>query len=95
MGNLQTLCKSCNRKKGTDIPGEEKEKIVRVILSRDNSKCPECGAHGYLIIPWLPFEGFDPTMKKVRCTKCGTESFIGPKPSYKPKWKINQEVLNQ
>ena len=58
----------------------EKMSMLKVIPSRDNSRCPFCGARGYLVLPWSPPVYFDPNMEKVKCTKCGEESYIGPKP---------------
>lgn len=80
MGNLQTLCKKCNRAKGAKVSGEVEEKLPRVIPSRDNSRCPQCGAHGYTILPWEPPEYYDPLMIKVKCSKCGEDSYITPIP---------------
>jgi len=79
MSNLQTLCKGCNRKKGVSVPGEPLQELPRVIPSRDNSKCPSCGAHGYRELPWTPPSYYNPLMKKVRCLSCGEDSYIGPK----------------
>jgi len=80
MSNLQTLCKECNRKKGVSVAGEVVQDLPRVIPSRDNSKCPHCGAHGYTVLPWEPPEYYDPEMIRVKCHRCGGESYIGPAP---------------
>ncbi len=80
MSNLQTLCKTCNRKKGVSVPGEELQDLPRVIPSRDNSRCPFCGAHGYRELPWKPPDYYDPLMIAVKCSRCGEISYIGPKP---------------
>lgn len=79
ISNLQTLCKGCNRAKGTLILNDVEEKLPRVIPSRDNSRCPQCGAHGYSILPWEPPEYYDPLMIMVRCSRCRQDSYIGPK----------------
>jgi len=81
MSNLQTLCKECNRKKGVSLPGEALQELPRVIPSRDNSKCPHCSAHGYIILAWEPPPYYDPLMKMVRCLNCGRDSYITPKMS--------------
>ena len=54
--------------------------LPRVIPSRDNSKCPYCGNHGYRILPWQPPEYYDPEMIKVICSRCGEVSYIGRNP---------------
>lgn len=55
------------------------ERVKKVVPSRDNSRCPFCGAHGYRELPWKPAGYYDPLMKKVRCLNCGGDSYIGPK----------------
>ena len=80
MSNLQTLCKACNRKKGISVSAEPLQDLPRVIPSRDNSKCPYCGSHGYRELPWTPPGYYDPLMIKVRCLICGEDSYIGPRP---------------
>lgn len=80
MGNLQTLCKECNRKKGVSVPGDLEDDLPRVIPSRDNTKCPSCRRHGYRVVPWTPPEYFDPLMIKVECIVCRGESYIAPAP---------------
>ena len=79
MGNLQTLCWECNRKKGISVPGEAVQDLPRVIPSRDGSKCPSCRAKGYRVLPWQPPKYYDPWMIKVVC-RCGVESYIAPAP---------------
>lgn len=79
MGNLQTLCKVCNRKKGAKVPGEPQESS-RVIPSKDKTRCPQCRAPGYRVLPWEVPDYYDPLMIKVECTTCGEESYIGPGP---------------
>ena len=90
MSNLQTLCTKCNRKKGIKIAGDQEEDSPRVIPSRDNSKCPSCGAHGYRVLPWVLPPYLDPLMIKVGCLKCGEESYIGPSP-----WGRRRKVLKE
>ena len=80
MGNLQTLCKKCNRQKGIKIADEEEKDYPRVIPSRDKTKCPDCGAPGYRVLPWMPPVYLDPMMIKVECLSCGGESYIAPAP---------------
>lgn len=80
MDNLQTLCKECNRKKGTKVADVFEEELPRVIPSRDNSSCPWCQAHGYRVLPWEPPLYLDPLMIKVECNNCGEASYIGPPP---------------
>jgi len=80
MLNLQTLCRECNRQKGVKVADDLEQSLPRVIPSRDNSKCPYCGAHGYTTVPWEPPEYYDPLMLKVKCSRCGEYSYIGPKP---------------
>lgn len=80
MGNLQTLCKECNRKKGVSMPGEAGQELPRVIASMDKSKCPHCRASGYRVLPWQPPECLDPLMIRVECLRCGAESYIAPLP---------------
>lgn len=80
MDNLQTLCKKCNRKKGIKVADDLEKELPRVVPSRDNSKCPSCGAHGYQVLPWTPPDYYDPLMIKVRCLICGEDSYIGPAP---------------
>ena len=58
----------------------ELEIVKKVIPSRDNSRCPFCGAHGYRELPWKPPDYYDPLMKKVRCLNCGGDSYIGRRP---------------
>lgn len=79
MDNLQTLCQECNRQKGIKVADDLEQELPRVIPSRDNSRCPYCGAHGYRILPWEPPEYYDPLMVKVRCSRCERDSYIGPK----------------
>ena len=78
MTNLQTLCRECNRKKGTKVDGEVD--LPKVVALRDETKCPQCRARGYLELPWEVPDGYDPLMKKVQCLACGEESYIGPAP---------------
>jgi len=89
MENLQTLCRSCNRKKGVSVAGEETQEpsqaLKRVIPSRDNSRCPSCGAHGYEVLPWEPPDCYDPLMLQVRCLRCGELSYVVPLPLGKGK----------
>lgn len=80
MGNLQTLCRECNRKKGVSVPGEAVQDLPRVIPSRDGSKCPSCRAKGYRVLPWKPPLYYDPWMIKVECLRCGVASYIAPPP---------------
>jgi 5-methylcytosine-specific restriction endonuclease McrA len=80
MGNLQTLCWECNRKKGISVPGEAVQDLPRVIPSRDGSKCPSCRARGYRVLPWQPPKYYDPWMIKVVCLNCGGQSYIAPAP---------------
>jgi 5-methylcytosine-specific restriction endonuclease McrA len=80
MGNLQTLCKKCNRKKGIKVADEVEEDYPRVIPSRDKTRCPDCGAPGYRVLPWTPPVYFDPMMIKVECLNCGEDSYIAPAP---------------
>lgn len=51
----------------------------RVIPSRDKSKCPGCGAHGYQQLPWQPPDGLDPLIIMVACSKCDGTSYIAPR----------------
>ncbi len=78
MDNLQTLCKKCNREKGIKVAGDIEEDYPGVIPSRDNSKCPDCSASGYRVLPWQPPECLDPLMIRVECLSCGAESYIAP-----------------
>ncbi|MBA7689914.1 hypothetical protein ES703_98433 [subsurface metagenome] len=55
----------------------ELEIVKKVIPSRDNSRCPFCGAHGYRELPWKPPDYYDPLMIKVRCLTCEQDSYIG------------------
>jgi len=80
MSNLQTLCTKCNRRKGIKIADEEEKNYPRVIPSMDNTKCPDCGARGYRVLPWEPPAYFDPLMIKVECLSCSGVSYIGPPP---------------
>ncbi|MBA7692275.1 hypothetical protein ES703_100838 [subsurface metagenome] len=56
--------------------GESLQDLPRVIPSRDNSKCPCCGAHGFTILPWETPEYYDPLMIMVKCDRCGESSYI-------------------
>ncbi|MBA7698599.1 hypothetical protein ES703_107277 [subsurface metagenome] len=78
MDNLQTLCQKCNRQKGIKVADDLEQELPRVIPSRDNSRCPSCGAHGYTIVPWEVPEYYDPLMYKVRCNRCREDSYIVP-----------------
>lgn len=80
MDNLQTLCKKCNRQKGIKVADDLEKELPRVVPSSDNSKCPDCRASGYRVLPWEPPEYFDPLMIKVECLSCGGESYIAPGP---------------
>ena len=75
--NLQTLCKACNRKKGTSIEGLQE--LPSVVPSRDNGRCPRCGAKGYRILSWRPPVYYDPLMIKVECLSCRQPSYIAPR----------------
>jgi len=77
MDNLQTLCKKCNRKKATSVPSDLEDDLPP---SRDNTKCPSCGRHGYRVLPWTVPPYYDPLMVKVVCTVCREESYIAPAP---------------
>lgn len=79
MDNLQTLCRECNRRKGTRIDNPE-ESYPKVVPSRDKTKCPLCGDSGYRVLPWQPPDYYDPLMIKVKCNWCGEDSYIGPPP---------------
>ena len=68
-------------------PREKLEKEAKVLgyrkvpPSKDMSKCPECGAHGYyLILPWVSADGFDPEMRQVKCLQCAGISYVAPAP---------------
>ena len=95
LDNLQTLCRECNRRKGAAVPGDPGRESPRVIPSRDNSKCPNCGSHGYRVLPWQPPEYYDDRMVQVECSSCKAISYLGPTPLNK--WKLpplnRQEVV--
>ena len=78
MENLQTLCQRCNRKKGVSTPSDLEEEYPRVVPSRDKSKCPDCRASGYRVLPWTSPDYYDPLMIKVQCLRCGGISYIAP-----------------
>ncbi len=80
MSNLQTLCKEHNRQKGIKVADDLEKDYPRVIPSRDKTRCPDCGAPGYRVLPWTPPVYFDPMMYKVECSACGEVSYIGPPP---------------
>jgi 5-methylcytosine-specific restriction endonuclease McrA len=88
MGNLQTLCTKCNRKKGIKIADEEE--LPKCLPSRDGSKCPGCRCSRYHILLWQPPDGLDPLMIKVECLSCGGVSYIGPPPFGRRRKKRNE-----
>lgn len=80
LDNLQTLCQSCNLKKGPKRAGEVNG-IPSYKLRRDGyppGRCPKCHYEHYLLLDYKPPEGFDPKLRSVRCRKCNLVYYLAP-----------------
>lgn len=45
----------------------------------ETTTCPDCGERA-LKTDWMPPDGYDPTLRQFRCTKCELEIYIATTP---------------